>query len=133
MAEISLGYIIHYVEDVKSTLDFYSKAFGFEIRFISPDGTYGELSTGATTLAFASNLLAASNFETAFTKTRLDSPPPGIEIGLVTTDVNGFMEEAIKCGATLVASPKTKPWGQVVGYLRDLDGLLIEICSPMEA
>jgi YD repeat-containing protein len=27
--------------------------------------------------------------------------------------------------------PKTKPWGQVVAYVRDKDGFLIEICTPM--
>ena len=133
MAEISLGYVIHYVENVKSTLDFYGRAFGFEMKFISPDGSYGELITGVTTLSFASNTLAASNFDIVYNKTQLDSPPPGIEIGLITTDVDAFVERALTCGASLVASPKTKPWGQVVAYVRDPDGLLIEICSPIEA
>ncbi len=32
---------------------------------------------------------------------------------------------------TLVVEPNTKPWGQVVAYVRDLDGFLIEICTPM--
>ena len=26
----------------------------------------------------------------------------------------------------------TKPWGQTVGYIRDIDGFLIEICTPMD-
>jgi hypothetical protein len=31
----------------------------------------------------------------------------------------------------LMEEPKIKPWGQVVAYVRDLDGFLIEVCSPM--
>jgi hypothetical protein len=27
--------------------------------------------------------------------------------------------------------PTVKPWGQTVSYVRDLDGFLVEICSPM--
>ncbi|MDR6644219.1 putative glyoxalase superfamily protein PhnB [Luteibacter sp. 1214] len=26
-----------------------------------------------------------------------------------------------------------KPWGQRVGHLRDLNGVIVEICSPMGA
>jgi hypothetical protein len=30
-----------------------------------------------------------------------------------------------------VAEPTQKPWGQTVAYLRDNQGFLIEICSPL--
>jgi lactoylglutathione lyase len=30
-----------------------------------------------------------------------------------------------------VAEPKTKPWGQTVAYVRDPDGVLVEIGSEM--
>jgi lactoylglutathione lyase len=30
-----------------------------------------------------------------------------------------------------VAEPKTKPWGQIVAYVRDRDGVLVEIGSQM--
>jgi hypothetical protein len=29
-----------------------------------------------------------------------------------------------------VTAPQTKPWGQDVAYVRDLDGNLIELASP---
>jgi hypothetical protein len=32
----------------------------------------------------------------------------------------------------IVAEPEAKPWGQTVGYLRDLDGVLIELCTEPE-
>ena len=47
------AYTILYVRDVAATIEFYENAFGFKRKFISPDGEYGELLTGATTLSFA--------------------------------------------------------------------------------
>ena len=46
-------------------------------------------------------------------------------------DVQATVNKAIEAGAKLYATPKEKPWGQVVGYVRDLDGFLIEICTPI--
>jgi lactoylglutathione lyase len=57
--------------------------------------------------------------------------PFGIELGLVTENVETVIEKAITLGAILVEAPKQKPWGQTVAYIRDLDGFLIEVCTPM--
>lgn len=128
---ITLGYVIHYVSDVKRTLAFYHDAFDFEIRFISPEGDYGELVTGTTTLAFVSHVLAKTNFEKGYVATETGTRPPGVEIGMVTPKVNETVERALQNGASLESAPKIKPWGQTVAYVRDPDGLLVEICSPM--
>ena len=42
------------------------------------------------------------------------------------------MGSAIKIGAEQFAETVTKPWGQKVGYLRDLNGFIIEICTPIQ-
>jgi uncharacterized glyoxalase superfamily protein PhnB len=52
-------------------------------------------------------------------------------MGFTTDDVEATIKSAVAAGAVIVENPKTKPWGQVVSYLRDLDGFLIEICTPM--
>ena len=49
----------------------------------------------------------------------------------MTENVEETVSTAINAGATLVEKPKTKPWGQVVAYVRDIDGFLIEICTQM--
>ncbi|WP_353954881.1 hypothetical protein [uncultured Methylobacterium sp.] len=36
-------------------------------------------------------------------------------------------------GALPVAAPMTKPWGQTVAYVRDGDGVLVELCSAVGA
>ena len=125
-------YTILYVQDVAKTLDFYEKAFEFKRKFLVPDGSYGELDTGATTLSFASIKQAASNLKSGFTESSLKSKAQAFEIGITTTDVDSLYQHAIKCGAVAESEPSDKPHGQRVSYVRDLDGFLIEICTPME-
>ena len=55
----------------------------------------------------------------------------GYEIVFVTEDVEAAYRRAIENGALQVNLPETKPWGQTVGYVRDMNGALIEIASPM--
>ncbi|MGF1647436.1 MAG: VOC family protein, partial [Kineosporiaceae bacterium] len=128
-----LGYVIFYVAEVAATVDFYERAFGLTRRFVSPEGDYGEVDTGATTLAFASATLAHSNLDHAggFTELSPAVPPPGASITLVTTDVAGALATATAAGATPYTDPVDKPWGQTVAYVRDLDGVLVELATPI--
>lgn len=128
---IKFAYTILYVENVTKSVEFYENAFGFTRKFIAPGNDYGELLVGETTLSFASITLAKSNLTDGFTTSSLANKPFGIEIGFTTENVDETLSTAVKAGATIVEHPKTKPWGQVVAYLRDLDGFLIEICTPM--
>jgi lactoylglutathione lyase len=125
------GYTIVYVADVAATLEFYEQAFGLTRRFLDESGQYGELDTGATTLAFSRHDLAGTLFPGGYTPLRLDQVPAGIELGLVSEDVVGAYQRAVAAGATPIQEPAQKPWGQTVGYVRDLNGVLIELCSPM--
>ncbi|GAA4331133.1 VOC family protein [Flaviaesturariibacter amylovorans] len=127
----TFAYTILYVPDVAAAIDFYERAFGLPCTFIAPDGSYGELSTGATTLSFASESLAESNLPGGFTVARPSEKPYAVEIGFATDDVPATVATAIAAGATLLAEPNTKPWGQVVAYVRDPNGFLVEVCTPM--
>lgn len=128
---IKFAYTILYVKEVSKTIDFYERALGFQRKFIAPDGSYGELITGETTLSFASTALAQTNLSAGFIESSVSHKPFGIEIGFATNNVEEALQNAIKEGATLVEKAKTKPWGQVVAYVKDPDGFLIEICTPM--
>ena len=46
-------------------------------------------------------------------------------------DVSLSLSLAVKSGAELIAAPEEKPWGQTVAYVRDFNGILIEIASDM--
>ncbi len=126
-----LGYTILYVENVVNSVEFYEAAFGFERKFITPENDYAELITGETTLSFASMELAHSNLKSGFQKSDVNNPVFGIELALVTENVQSLVDNAISLGAILLEAPVQKPWGQTVAYLRDINGFLLEICSPM--
>lgn len=128
---MKFGYTIVYVPDVKASLVFFEKAFGLNRRFLHEAGDYGELETGATTLAFASHGLGDSNFASGVVRASESDRPLGMEIGLVTDDVAKAHKAALAAGATELTAPTTKPWGQTVSYLRCPAGTLVELCTPV--
>jgi uncharacterized glyoxalase superfamily protein PhnB len=122
------GYTILYVENVEETLAFYVKAFGFKQKFLTPEKDYGELDTGGTILSFASYSIAAYN-GISVAKSDLNTTPAPFEIAFVADDIEQTWKRAVNAGAAIVKEPTQKPWGQVVGYLRDKNGFLIEVCT----
>lgn len=127
---MKFGYTIAYVSDVKATLDFYKKAFGIETRFVHESG-YGELATGETTLAFASHQMGKKNLPDGYVSADSSPRPLGMEIALVTDDVDSAYARAISAGARSVSRPAQKPWGQTVAYVRCPEGVLLELCTPV--
>ena len=125
---MKFGYSILYVDDVASTLDFYGKAFGLATRYMHESGSYGELETGATALAFVSHTLLRQIGKTPQAPV-LDAPTG--EIALVTDDVAAAVARAIDAGARLVQEAKAMPWGQTIAYVGDLNGFLVELCTPI--
>lgn len=128
---MKFGYLIIYVPDVAASLAFFTSAFGLGVRLLHESGTYGELDTGETTLAFAADELAAMNFSTGHLPAHASAKPLGIEVALVTEDVPTAHARALHAGATELASPSQKPWGQTVSYVRCPDGTLVELCTPV--
>lgn len=126
------GYTIVYVPNVAAALDFYQRAFGLELRFLHESGTYGELATGATVLAFSDEAFVGELISVGFRVHRPTEPPAALEIGLVTTDMPAAFDRALAAGAQPLLVPTVKPWGQIVAYVRDLNGVLIELCTPVE-
>jgi lactoylglutathione lyase len=125
------GYTILYVRDVASSLELYERAFAQRRRFVHDSGQYAELETGVTTLAFASRDLAASNLPPQFRPAEVGAPTPAFEVCFVTEDVREAFGRAVEAGAEPVSEPQTKPWGQEVAYVRDPDGNLVELASPI--
>ena len=130
---VKFGYTINYVRDVDIALSFFEKAFEMKRRFITEENDYGELDTGETVLAFASHELGISNFSGGYISSTESDKPLGIEIALVTDDVSGVHQRAIQYGAAELTSPETKPWGQIISYVRCPSGILIELCTPIQS
>lgn len=129
---MKLGYVIIYVPDVLAAIEFYERAFGLVRRFVHESQMYAELETGTTALAFANEDFVGETCHT-FTRNRHVASPAGAEVGLVTDDVERAYQIALAAGATAYVPPLQKPWGQTVSYVRDLNGFLVEICSPVQA
>lgn len=129
---MKFGYTIMYVPNVMTTVEFYEQAFSMTRRFVHDSGHYAELETGSTTLAFASEALAEANGLAI----RPNSPrdvAAGVEICLVTETPEEAYAHAVAAGAAPVKPVELKPWGQKVSYVRDLNGCLVEVCSPVSA
>lgn len=128
---MKLGYTIVYVSDVAASLAFFERAFGLKTRFLHESGAYGEVETGATALGFAQHATASGNLGHDYVAADTSRKPLGMELGLVTKDVATACQQAVKAGATLLAGPVTKPWGQTVAYVRCPDGTLVELCTQI--
>ena len=128
---MKFGYTILFVPNVTAAIEFYERAFDVPRRFIHESGQYAELETGATTLAFAAEDFVSST--SPFRPNRPDTPPAGAEIAFLADDVAQSYQRALAAGAHPVFAPEQKPWGQTVSYVRDLNGFLVEICSPVTA
>lgn len=124
-----LRYTILYVESVGAMLSFYERAFGLSRRFLHESGTYGELETGGTRLAFSSRELMR---ELGKAPGRPDPKAPVFEIAFETGDVPAAFERAVREGAVAVQGPERMPWGQTTAYVTDPEGFLVEICTPVD-
>jgi predicted enzyme related to lactoylglutathione lyase len=125
---MQFGYTILYVDDVPATLAFYDKAFGLATRYMHESGSYGELETGATALAFVSHTLLHQLGKTPQSPV-LDKPTS--EVAFVTDDVAAAVKRAVDAGAKLVQEATATAWGQTIAYVGDCNGFLVEICTPV--
>lgn len=130
---INFAYTIIYVPDVAASLAFYEAAFGLTRRFLHESGMYGELDTGATTLAFAAHAMGEMNYACGHVAAHSSAQPLGMEVAFATADVHQVHARALAAGASELSAPATRPWGQVVSYLRCPDDSLVELCTPMAA
>jgi len=100
---VKFGYAIAYVDDVEAALQFYETAFGMGQANL-PDG-----------------YVSASDSDR----------PLGLEIALITDDVEAAHQAALDNGASELKAAAQKPWGQVVSYVRCPSGILLELCTPI--
>jgi predicted enzyme related to lactoylglutathione lyase len=126
--EMTLGWVIAYVDDPAEAARFYERTFGMRVDFIAGD-EYAQLDTGATKLGFASYALSRENFDGGVQ--RADGVPVNVEITLVAQDIDAAHRIAVAAGCTTLAGPVDKPQGQRVAYVRDPFGTLVELATPL--
>ena len=123
---MKFGYTVIYVDDVAATIAFYEQAFG-QKRNMVVEGEFGELATGETKLGFAAKKMLHGPGQFASPEGKV----LGVEVAFTTGDVAAAYDKALAAGAKSVSKPEQKPWGQTVAYVRDNNGFLVELCTPM--
>jgi lactoylglutathione lyase len=123
---MKFGYTVIYVDDVTATIAFYEQAFG-QKRNMVVEGEFGELATGETKLSFAAKKMLHGPGQFASPEGKV----LGVEVAFTTGDVQKAYDTAVAAGAKSVSKPEQKPWGQTVAYVRDNNGFLVELCTPM--
>ncbi|GAC56332.1 hypothetical protein GOHSU_04_02020 [Gordonia hirsuta DSM 44140 = NBRC 16056] len=90
MAENDVKMIMLSTDDLDASIDFYTQALGFTLKF--RDGThFAALDGGAVTLALA---------------TEVDHPIPGkVVVGVKTDDVDAAAAAAVEAGGGMVTAP----------------------------
>ncbi len=123
---MKFGYTIVYVDDVQATIAFYEKAFGQQRGMVAGD-EFGELKTGETRLGFAAKKMLHGDGQFASPGGKV----LGVEVAFTTAEVQKAYDTALAAGAQSVSKPAQMPWGQTVAYVRDNNGFLVELCTPM--
>jgi lactoylglutathione lyase len=128
----TFGYMVIYTENPVETMAFYEKALGLKRRFFMEQAGYGELETGATTLAISN--IAIEQRARPFVKAgTLAQPGFGSHISFVVEDVAALYQNALAHGAEAIMPPTQTPWGQTEASIRDNNGGLVNIVSPRKA
>jgi lactoylglutathione lyase len=129
--ELRLGWVIVYVDDPAAASDFYAATFGLRGEFVAESGTYAQMNTGPTRLAFAAYALGDGNFPGGVLRAEPGDQPRNVEIALVADDVDGAYQRALQAGCTSLAAPSDAAHGQRVAWVRDPFGTLVELASPL--
>jgi len=124
------AYTVLYVKDVEKAVAFYSKAFGINIRRLDNSRRWGELESGQTTIAFTPIHQHETDEVTGEVHTFQSKSERGpIEVCFDYADVDAAYKRALENGAEAVSPPEQKEWNQKVGYVRDIDGMVVRLGS----
>ncbi len=130
--ELKFGGGAIFVDDVVAVLDFYRRAFGFEVRFYDAEYEYGELDTGPARLGIASHGLGELMMRDKYRPGTAEHRSFGMEIAFTTKDVPTAFARAVEAGAEALVEPRNMPWGATVAYVRSIEGTLIVLSTPTD-
>lgn len=123
-------YALAYVPDPAASVAFYAKAFGVPARFVADGATYAELDTPGVVMGFVADRQAETNVPD-YRRNRAGGAPGGFEFGFEVADIDAAWQRALAAGAVPYAPPLDKPWGQRIAYVRDPDGILVELAQKL--
>lgn len=125
----ALDYVVLIVDDLERSLAFYTGVLGLTLKHRA--ARYAQLDTGTTRLGLYEREAMEETLGRRIERPSADAP--AFEIGFKTEDVDAAFAELVARGASPVAPPTTRPWGQRTAYVRDPDGHLIELAQDLRA
>ncbi|OVA18326.1 Glyoxalase-like domain [Macleaya cordata] len=132
----AFAYTVVYVRDVAKSVAFYANAFGYSVRRLDESNKWGELESGQTTIAFTPSHQHETDDITGAVAVQINpagaddkSERPPVELCFAYADVDAAYKRAVENGAEAVHEPEEKVWGQKVGYVRDIDGIVVRMGS----
>ncbi|KAK8931259.1 hypothetical protein KSP39_PZI016819 [Platanthera zijinensis] len=129
----SFAYTVVYVKDVAKSVAFYANAFGYNVRRLDHSHRWGELESGQTTIAFTPKHQKESDERSG--EVQIPAGPEEkqpVEVCFAYDDVDAAYKTAVANGAVPVSPPEEKQWGQRVGYVRDIDGIVVRLGSNVK-
>ncbi|KAF4358677.1 hypothetical protein F8388_005617 [Cannabis sativa] len=129
-----LAYIVIYVKDVAKSVTFYEKAFGFSVRRLDKSHRWGELESGQSTIAFTPLHQHETDEVTGSVQTAAGShgERQPVEVCFAFSDVDAAYKS--QHGRwDLMSEPEEKEWGQKVGYVRDINGIVVRMGSHVQS
>jgi lactoylglutathione lyase len=120
-----------WVADVPASVRFHEDGLGGVVDHAHDDGSYAEVQLGSMTLGLVAEAEARRHLPVPFRPYADTDVPAAFELYLEVPDADEVAARAIAAGATLLAPPSDKPWGRRVAYLRDPNGVVVELASPL--
>jgi lactoylglutathione lyase len=121
-----------YVGDVEKTVRFYECALDGRCEHAHDDHSYAEANLGSLTLGVVDLGYARRHFPGQFRPLELSDAPVGMEIYVEVSDVEATCRRAVRAGATSLGDPVDRPWGRRSVFLRDPNGVVIEVASATQ-
>lgn len=126
------GHVLLNVPNVEAAVAFYETAFGFKPCQEDRAAGWAEMRFGGMTLVFQSEVGADASTH-SYAPLRPNLPPPGMELVLTRDDVLPAYIRALLAGAEPLREPALNAQGRLVASVRDLNGVVVDLCAPESA
>lgn len=121
------------VSDVEACFLFYRDKLGLDVLWADDEGNYASFKTGDVVLALNRRQSMAEAVGTVGKPSSVECQDR-VALIFAVDDVDAAYEELGDRGVTFVTEPLDRPdWGIRTAHLRDPDGNLIEMNSPLQS